>query len=74
VEGASLLELVVVEITEAGDRGPVRVARRMPLGEQRILAQLKLQALVQLKSWRLVVSGIEELRDEYGHVRGLVQT
>lgn len=46
----------------------------MPLGEQRILAQLKLPALVQMKGWKLVVSGIEELRDQYGHVRGVAQT
>ena len=74
VEGASLLELVVVEITEDGNRRPIKVARLKPIGEQRILAQLKLPALVQLKGWKLVVSGIEELRDEYGHVRSVAQT
>jgi hypothetical protein len=74
VEGASLLELVVVEITEEGIRRPIRVARLYPLGEQRILAQLKIPALVQLKAWKMVLSGIEEMRDQNGHIRGVAQT
>jgi len=74
VEGASLLELVVVEITEEGNRRPMRVARLMPIGEQRILAQLKLPTLVHLRDWKLVLSGVEELRDEYKKVRGVAQT
>lgn len=74
VEGASLLELVVVEITEEGNRRPIRVARLLPIGEQRILAQLKIPALVQLKAWKMVLSGIEEMRDQHGHIRGVAQT
>jgi hypothetical protein len=74
VEGASLLELVVVEITEEGNRRPIKVARLMPIGEQRILAQLKMPTLVQLKGWKLVLSGIEELRDGHNNVRGMAQT
>ncbi|MYN42753.1 hypothetical protein GTP55_25750 [Duganella sp. FT109W] len=74
IEGAGLLELVVVEITEEGNRRPIRVARLHPLGEQRILAQLKLPALVQLKGWKLVLSGIEETRNDDGQVRGVAQT
>jgi hypothetical protein len=74
VDGASLLELVVVEITEEGNRRPIRVARLHPLGEQRILAQLKLPALVQLRGWKLVLSGIEEARDDTGQIRGVAQT
>lgn len=74
VEGAGLLELVVVEITEDGNRRPIRVARLKPIGEQRILAQLKMPALVQMRGWKLVLSGIEETRDRYGKVRGAAQT
>lgn len=74
VEGTRLLELVVVEITEDGSRRPIRVARLMPIGEQRILAQLKMPALVRLRGWRLVISGIEEIRDNYSKVRGFAQT
>lgn len=74
VEGASLLELVVVEITEDGNRRPIRVARLMPIGEQRILAQLKMPALVQIKGWKLVLSGIEEARNSSGQLRGVAQT
>jgi hypothetical protein len=53
--------LLVVDITEEGNRRPIKVARLYPLGQQRILAQLKLPDLVQLKGWKLVLSGIEEL-------------
>lgn len=74
VEGAGLLELLVVEITEDGNRRPIRVARLKPIGEQRILAQLKMPMLVQMRGWRLVLSGIEETRDRYGKVRGAAQT
>lgn len=74
VDGASLLELVVVEITEEGNRRPIRVARLHPLGQPRILAQLKRPTLVQLRGWKLVLSGIEESRDDAGQVRGLAQT
>lgn len=74
VEGASLLDLVVVEITEEGKRRPIRVARLQPLGEQRILAQLKLPALVKLAGWKMVLSGIEEVRGESNQVRGVAQT
>ncbi|TFW15984.1 hypothetical protein [Duganella callida] len=73
VEGASLLEVVVVDITEQGNRRPIKVARLMPIGEQRILAQLKLPRPVKFQGWTLVLSGVEELRD--GHViRGVAQT
>lgn len=74
VEGASLLELLVVEVTLAGNRRPSKVARLQPIGEQRILAQLAVPKLVQLKGWVIVISGIEERKDEYRNVRGTAQT
>lgn len=74
VEGASVLQLVVVEITEEGNRRPIKVARLLPLGEQRILAQLKLPALVQLKGWKMVLSGVQELRTQQSQIRGVAQT
>lgn len=74
VEGASLLELLVVEITEEGNRRPIKVARLQPIGEPRILAQLKIPSLVQLKGWKMVLSGIEEMRNESNLVRGVAQT
>jgi hypothetical protein len=64
VESAGLLELLVVDVTEEGNRRPIKVARLYPLGGQRILAQLKLPELVQLKGWKLVLSGIEEMRND----------
>lgn len=74
VEGASLLELLVVDVTLAGNRRPSKVARLQPIGEQRILAQLAMPKLVQLKGWGIVISGIEEHRDDYRNVRGTAQT
>jgi hypothetical protein len=74
VEGAGLLELLVVDVTEEGSRRPIKVARLYPLGEQRILAQLKLPDLVQLKGWKLVLSGIEELRNSSDQLCGVSQT
>jgi len=74
VEGASLLEVVVVEITEQGNRRPVKVARLQPIGERRILAQLKLPKLVKFVGWTMVLSGIEEFRDSYQNTRGVAQT
>jgi hypothetical protein len=74
VEGATMLEIVVVEITAPGNRRPIKVARLMPLGEQRILAQLLLPKLVKFVDWTMVLSGIEEVRDQYKQMRGVAQT
>jgi hypothetical protein len=74
VEGASLLEVFVVDATEQGARRPIKVARLQPIGEQRILAQLKIPRLVQLRGWSMVLSGIEEVRDQCQGIRGVAQT
>ncbi|MRW86765.1 hypothetical protein GJ698_22090 [Pseudoduganella sp. FT26W] len=74
VDGASLLELVVVEVTLDGNRRPAKVARLRPIGEQRILAQMLLPKLVKVHGWNLVLSGVEEVRMEYGKPRGFAQT
>ena len=50
------------------------MARLYPLGEQRILAQLKLPELVQLKGSTLVLSGVEEKRNGDKQVCGVAQT
>lgn len=73
VEGASLLEVIVVDITEQGARRPIKVARLRPIGEQRILAQLKLPKPVKFSGWTFVLSGVEELRTPKG-MRGVAQT
>lgn len=73
IEGASLLELLVVDVTLAGNRRPSKVARLQPIGEQRILAQLFFPKLVALKGWTLALSGIEERMDGRD-VRGTAQT
>jgi hypothetical protein len=74
VDGAALMELVVVEVTLEGNRRPAKVARLKPIGEQRILAQLLLPKLVKLQGWTLVLSGLEERREGEGRPRGAAQT
>ncbi len=74
VDGAALMELVVVEVTLDGNRRPAKVARLRPIGEQRILAQLLLPKLVKLQGWNLVLSGIEELKEGPGRPRCVAQT
>lgn len=73
-KGASLLELLVVDVTLDGNRRPSKVARLHPIGEPRILAQLAMPELVQLKGWTLALSGIEERKDENKALRGTSQT
>ncbi|QKY02827.1 hypothetical protein G3257_11620 [Janthinobacterium lividum] len=74
VEGAMLLELVVVEVTLEGNRRPSKVARLQTIGTPRILAQLARPKLVRAQGWTLVLSGIEATRDESGHAREVAQT
>lgn len=74
VDGASLLELLVVEVTLEGNRRPAKVARLQQIGQPRILAQLLLPKLVKLQGWNLVLSGIEEVKEGVGRPRGVAQT
>lgn len=74
VEGASLLELVVVEVTAPGGRRPIKVARVKPMGEQRILAELLMPKLVRFAGCAMVLSGIQESRDDTRQVRSFAQT
>lgn len=74
VDDAALLELVVVEVTAPGGRRPIKVARVKPIGEQRILAQLLMPKLVRFVDGTMVLSGIEESRDDGGQVKGYAQT
>jgi len=74
VEGASLMELLVVEVTLDGNRRPAKVARLRAIGEQRILAQLTRCKLVKLQGWTLVLSGIEITKDVAGQPREVAQT
>ncbi|WP_338678898.1 hypothetical protein OPV09_17350 [Janthinobacterium sp. TB1-E2] len=74
VEGAMLLELLVVEVTLEGNRRPSKVARLQTIGAPRILAQLARPKLVRAQGWNLVLSGIEATRDESGHAREVAQT
>ncbi|OEZ85654.1 hypothetical protein JAB8_38360 [Janthinobacterium sp. HH106] len=74
VEGAILLELLVVDVTLEGNRRPSKVARLQVIGVPRILAQLARPKLVRVQGWNIVLSGIEATRDESGHTREVAQT
>lgn len=74
VDGAALLELIVVEVTLEGNRRPTKVARLQPIGEQRILAQLAMPKPVKMQGWNLVLSGLEPLTDESKRKREVAQT
>jgi len=62
----SVLELLVVEVTDQGSRRPTKVARLFPAGSRVALAQLLIPKLVWLNGWDLVLSGIEERPGEGG--------
>lgn len=74
VEGAMLLELLVVDVTLEGNRRPSKVARLQTIGAPRILAQLAKPKLVRVQGWNMVLSGIEATRDESGRTREVAQT
>ncbi len=74
VEGAILLELLVVDVTLEGNRRPSKVARLQMIGVPRILAQLARPKLVRVQGWSVVLSGIEASRDGAGHAREVAQT
>jgi len=74
IDGASLFDLVVVEVTQSGNRRPAKVARLRPVGDQRTLAQLLMPKLVKFVGWTLVLSGIEERKDEAKQIKGVAQT
>ena len=74
IDGAGLCEVLVVEVTELGNRRPRKVARIQPIGQQRILAQLTMPKLVKFVGWTMVLSGIEERKDDYGKLKGTAQT
>lgn len=74
VEGAILLELLVLDVTLEGNRRPSKVARLQTIGAPRILAQLARPKLVRVQGWNMVLSGIEATRDESGQSREVAQT
>jgi hypothetical protein len=69
----SLVELLVVEVTDQGKRRPTRVARIFPSGSRVALAQLFAPKLVWLNGWDLVLSGFDE-RPGVGGMAGTSQS
>ena len=62
VDGNRPCELVVVDVTDQGSRRPSKVARLMPIGENRILAELVAPTLTWLKGWKLLLTGVDALK------------
>jgi hypothetical protein len=59
-------ELIVVDVTDQGKRRPSKVARLIPAGERRAIAELMAPKLVWLEGWQLALSGLEEIPDPIG--------
>lgn len=66
-------DLVVVEVTDQGQRRPTKVARLMRVGTKPIVAELLLPKLVYFKNMGFILSGIEEIQHREGR-RGVAQT
>lgn len=64
--GIAPYELLVVDVTDQGQRRPSKVARLVSLGDRRAVAELVAPKLVWLEGWKLVLSGIERLQGRLG--------
>lgn len=72
-EAAAPFELLVVEVTDQGKRRPMKVARLVPIGERRAIAELLAPKLVWLQNWEFVLSGVEHVPGVHG-VRAVLQS
>lgn len=63
VEGARPCQLMIVNVTDYTSRRPIKLARILPIGEQRILAEIAKPKLVWLKERSFILSGIEVLKE-----------
>lgn len=72
-DAAEPCELLVLNVTDQGQRKPGKVARLYPTGAQRMVAELLAPKLVWFKSWQLVISGVEAVASDKGR-KGVAQT
>ncbi len=68
-DGSEPCELLVLNVTDQGQRRPGKVARLYPLGAQRVIGELLAPKLVWFKSWQLVISGVETVVSDKGRRR-----
>jgi len=59
-------ELVVMEVTDQGQRRPAKIARLVPPGTRRTVAELVAPKLVWLRGYTFILAGLEELKDPSG--------
>jgi hypothetical protein len=67
-------ELVVMDVTDQGQRRPVKVARLLRLGEHTPVGELVAPRVVHLRRSHFVLSGTERQRDTSGKLMGFAQS
>jgi hypothetical protein len=67
------LELLVLQVTDQGQRKPTKVARLIPSGQRRAIDELIMPRLFWLQGGRFVLSGAAQLRQTHG-VKGYGQS
>jgi hypothetical protein len=67
------LELVVLQVTDQGQRRPTKVARLIPSGQRRAIDELVMPRLFWFKGGKFVLSGVAQVRQTHG-VKGYSQS
>lgn len=60
------LELVVLQVTDQGQRRPTKVARLIPSGQRRAIDELVMPRLFWFKGGKFVLSGVAQVRQTHG--------
>lgn len=67
------MELLVLQVTDQGQRRPTKVARLIPIGQRRAIDELVMPKLVWFKGGQFVLSGVQQLQQRHG-VKGYGQS
>lgn len=60
------LELVVLQVTDQGQRRPTKVARFIPCGQRRAIDELVMPRLFWFRGGNFVLSGVAQVRQTHG--------
>lgn len=60
------LELLILEVTDQGQRRPTKVARLIPCGQRRAIDELVMPRLFWFKGGKFVLSGVAQVRETHG--------
>lgn len=66
VETPAPFELIVATVTDRGQRRPTKIARFIPPGTRRAVAELISPRLVWFRGFSFVLTGMDELADSHG--------